>query len=69
MRTIVMALAAIAILTAPAYSQGRGKGAKHSAAEQRTEQQKKRTAESEQAYKSALDKVPDKTYDPWAHMR
>jgi hypothetical protein len=29
MRTVVIALATIAVLTAPAYAQGRGKGGRH----------------------------------------
>ena len=69
MRTVVIAVAAVVILTAPAYSQGRGKGAKHSGSEQQSADQKKKAAASGQAYKAALDKIPDKKYDPWRNIR
>ena len=78
MRTVVMALAgiialaSIAMPTAPAYAQMRGKGgAKHNpASEQQTAEQKRKAAEAEKAYKAALDKIPDKKQsDPWGSMR
>lgn len=70
MRAVLIALATIIVLTAPAYSQGRGKGGgRHAASEQQTEEQKKKAAEAEKAYRSALDKIPDKKYDPWGNMR
>ena len=70
MRAVVIALATIVVLTAPAYSPGRGKGGgRHAASEQQTEEQKKKAAEAEKAYRSALDKIPDKKYDPWGNMR
>ena len=76
MRTVVIALASmialasIAMSTAPAYAQMRGKGAKHSGSEQRTAEQKQKAAEAEKAYKAALDKIPDKKKsDPWGNMR
>jgi hypothetical protein len=70
MRAVVIALATIVVLTAPAYSQGRGKGGgRHAASEQQIEEQKKKAAEAEKAYRSALDKIPDKKYDPWGNMR
>jgi hypothetical protein len=66
MRTVVVALATIAILTAPAYAKGRGKP---SASPQQSAEQKQKAAEAERAYKAALDKIPDKKYDPWGTMR
>ena len=70
MRTVVIALASIAILTAPAYAQMRGKGGKHSGSEQQTAEQKQKAAEAEKAYKTALDKIPDKKKsDPWGNVR
>ena len=71
MRKWVAALATIAILATPAYSQGLGgKGGKRSAgSDQQTEEQKKKNAEAESAYRAALDKIPDKKYDPWGHVR
>jgi hypothetical protein len=57
-------------LTAPAYSQGRGKGGgRHAPSQEQTEEQKKKAAEAEKAYHSALDKIPDKKFDPWGNMR
>jgi len=78
MRTVVIALAgtialaSIAMPTAPAYAQMRGKGGggKHPEAEQQTAEQKRKAAEAEKAYKAALDKIPDKKQsDPWGSMR
>jgi hypothetical protein len=73
MRTIVIALAATAVLIAPAHAQMRGGGAKgkqQSAAQQQQNAEKKqKAAEAEKAYKAALDRIPDKKYDPWTHQR
>src|SRR5262249_21207351 len=64
MRTVVIALAgiitlaSIAISTAPAYAQMRGKGgANNPESEQQTAEQKRNAAEAEKAYKAALDKI------------
>ena len=68
MRRVVAALTSIAILTAPAYAQGRGKGG--NAPSQQAEETKKRNAEAEKAYKAAVDRIPDKkSADPWGGMR
>jgi hypothetical protein len=68
MRTFIVALATIALLTAPAYA--RGKGSKGSASGQQTEEQKKKNAAAEKAYKDALGRIPEqKISDPWANMR
>ena len=32
-------------------------------------EQKKKAAEAEKAYHSALDKIPDKKFDPWGNVR
>jgi hypothetical protein len=70
MRAVVISLVAIALLTVPAHAQGREKGGKHSASDQQqTQEQKKKNAEAEKAYKAAVDKIPDKTFDPWGNMR
>ena len=70
-RASIIALASIAISTAPAYAQMRGKGgAKNPASEQQTAEQKRKAAEAEKAYKAALDKIPDKKKsDPWGNVR
>jgi hypothetical protein len=77
MRTVVIALAgiialaSIAISTAPVYAQMRGKGgANNPESEQQTAERKRTAAEAEKAYKAALDKIPDKKKtDPWGNMR
>ena len=70
MKAVVIALAAIVALTAPAYSQKRGKGGgRHAPSQEQTEEQKKKAAEAEKAYHSALDKIPDKKFDPWGNVR
>ncbi len=70
MKAVVIALATIVVLTAPVYSQGRGKGGgRHAPSQEQTEEQKKKAAEADKAYHSALDKIPDKKFDPWGNMR
>jgi hypothetical protein len=71
MRTVVIALAVVAVFAAPAYSQGRGKGGKRAASsDQQTELQKKKASAAEKDYKAALDKIPDKKItDPWGSVR
>ena len=70
MRTFLVALA-IVLLTVPAYAQGKSGGKRrHVTSDPQSEGlRKKRAAESEKAYKSALDKIPNKPYDPWQNMR
>jgi hypothetical protein len=69
-RRLLVALAALALLAAPAYSQMKGKGGKRSAADpQAALEKKKKDAAAEKAYKAAIDRMPDKPYDPWRSMR
>jgi hypothetical protein len=70
MRTVLVALA-IVLLTVPAYAQGKGGGKRRNAtADPQSEVRKKRSGESEKAYKSALEKIPNKPpADPWGNMR
>jgi hypothetical protein len=69
MRVFVLAVAAVALLATAAYAEGRGKGSRKAQPAQQTEEQKKKAAAEEKAYRDALDKIPDKKYDPWATMR
>jgi len=71
MRKMLLALTAIAVLTAPAYSQFKGgRGGKRSQSDQATtDQKKKKTDAAERDYKAAVDRLPDKPYDPWHNMR
>jgi hypothetical protein len=70
MRKLMVVLAAIAVLTAPVYAQGRGKGSKRPENSQQSEDKKKKEAAAEKAYKDALHAIPEqKVSDPWAKMR
>ena len=70
MRKLLIALAAVALLTAPADAQSRGKGSKRAESSQQPDEQKKKNAAAEKAYKDALRKIPDqKVADPWSKMR
>ena len=70
MRRLFVALAAVAMLTAPAQTQGRGKGSKPAENSQQTTEQKQKKAAAEKAYKDALHRIPEqKSSDPWAKMR
>ena len=74
MKSILVA-AIIAGMAAPACAQGMsggmgggmpgGRG--HHGLKQKSEQPKRKV--DEKAYKSALDKLPDKKFDPWKDMR
>lgn len=71
MRTFLVALA-IALLVVPAYAQGGKFGGKrrNAASDPQAEAlRKKRGDASDKAYKSALDKIPNKPFDPWGNMR
>ena len=69
---LVMAMASLALLTAAADAQGRGRGGKRGADAQ-TAEHKKKAAETEKAsdegYKAAIERMPDQKFDPWAKMR
>jgi hypothetical protein len=65
MRAALIALTAIALLTAPAYARGKGKQSPG-----QTEEQKQKSAKAEKDYKAAVDSIPDKPKgDPWGGMR
>jgi hypothetical protein len=69
MRTVTIAAVIVALLAAPAYSQGMSGGKKAGRGkEQKTESKK---PADDKAYKAALDRipVPKKPYDPWQNMR
>jgi hypothetical protein len=70
MHKFIVALAAAALLAAPAYAQSRGKGSKRTENSQQTEDKKKKDAAAEKAYKAALYSIPEKKIsDPWTNMR
>jgi hypothetical protein len=75
MRIFLVGLIA-ALLTVTAYAQGiggmsKGGGRHRESNEQKADdaQKKKKAAESEKAYKSAIESLPDQKYDPWKNMR
>jgi hypothetical protein len=65
MRSFIAAVI-IALLTVPSYAQGMSKG--QHGRPQNAEQQPKKKAD-DKAYKSALDRLPDKKFDPWQNVR
>ena len=69
-RKVIIALATMALLMAPAHAQLRGKGSKRSEGNQQFDEQKKKNSAAEKAYKDALRRIPDqKVADPWSSMR
>jgi hypothetical protein len=68
MRRVAIVAATITCLTVPAYSQGMS-GNRHQAQDPQAEQHKPKV--DEKAYKSALEKMPDKKepFDPWQNVR
>jgi hypothetical protein len=67
MRTAMIALATIALLTAPAYARGGGKGKQSTG---QSEEQKQKAAQADKAYKAAVDSIPNQPKaDPWGGMR
>jgi hypothetical protein len=66
MRTFIAAVI-IALLTVPSFAQGMPGSKGHHGRAQSTEQPKKKA--DDKAYKSALDRLPDKKFDPWQNVR
>jgi hypothetical protein len=74
MRIILVALTmalAVALLAIPAHAQRtRGGGKPQSAAgQQQSAEQKRKAAEDDKAAKAAIERLPDKKFDPWRTMR
>lgn len=71
MRVLLALLAAI-LLTLPALAQqGAPRGPGMMEQRQQSEQQRKKAAEAERAYKDGLEKIPssDAKPDPWGNLR
>jgi hypothetical protein len=68
MKVFLAAVTALALLSAPAYAQGFGKGKGGHRSDQKTDTTKKT---NDKDYKDALNKVPDQNQkvDPWAGVR
>jgi len=65
---IVLAILMTALLMLTAEAQSMRKKQRSNAPVQ-TEEQKKKQRDADKAYKSSLEKMPDKKYDPWAKVR
>jgi hypothetical protein len=61
---VVMIILGLAV---PAAAQGMSGGKRHRGNPEKSAQQKPKA--DEKAYQSALDKVPDKKFDPWQTVR
>jgi hypothetical protein len=67
---VVLAAIMIMLLAIPAQAQQMGRHKQNVRVDQSSEQQKKTKADQEKAYKSSLDKIPNRPpADPWANMR
>jgi hypothetical protein len=68
---IALIIGLVALLAIPASAQRmHGKRDQSEAKQQQTGDQKKKRREAEEAYKAALDKIPDqKPADPWRNVR
>ena len=66
MRKFLVAMIVLG-LAVPALAQGRGGGKKHRGDTEKSQQRKPRV--DEKASKAALDRLPDKKFDPWQTMR
>lgn len=69
MRRLIVSMLALAVLTGPAFAQGRRQAHQPTAAEI---QKKKDAAEIERRYKATIKATPavtSKTNDPWAIVR
>src|SRR5258707_786873 len=68
---IALTIGLVALLAVPASAQRtHGKRDQSEGKQQTTAEQRKKTREAEEAYKAALDKIPDqKPADPWKNVR
>ena len=66
MRNFIAALI-LAALTVPSFAQGMSGAKGHRGQTPSTGQPKKKADDT--AYKSALDRLPDKKFDPWQNVR
>ncbi|MEJ0076064.1 MAG: hypothetical protein WDO17_11555 [Alphaproteobacteria bacterium] len=56
-------------LTAPASAQFKGMTKPVSKEREEAEQAQKKKAQDDGQYKSSIERLPDKKFDPWANMR
>jgi hypothetical protein len=73
MRRVALAVAAVAVSTAPAFAQfNMGGGGQERDKTRYTEEQRRTEAEVERAYKEAVKNTrgaASETYDPWRNIR
>jgi len=70
MRSFLVALTTMALLTMPAYAQG-NMGRKHQPQDNAATTDDKKPKANEKDYKSALDRIPtsEQKVDPWQNVR
>ena len=56
-------------LTVPASAQFKGMGRPVSKEREEAEQAQKKKAQDDGQYKSSIERLPDKKFDPWANLR
>ena len=56
-------------LTVPVSAQFKGMGRPVSKEREEAEQAQKKKAQDDGQYKSSIERLPDKKFDPWANMR
>ena len=82
MKALLAAVLTFALLTAPVHAQGMPgepgampgsdgtSGGKHrKGTGQKTQDQEKKPKVDDKAYRSAIDRLPDQKFDPWANTR
>jgi hypothetical protein len=62
----MMAMAIVALLTVPSYSQEMSGGKRHGREQKGTQPSKK---PDDKAYNAALSRIPNQRYDPWRTAR
>jgi hypothetical protein len=65
---ILLAMLIAVLLTSAAEAQ-RTRNKQRADSTVQSEAQKKKQRDADKAYKSSLEKMPDKKYDPWAKVR
>jgi hypothetical protein len=69
MKALLAAGLTFALLTAPVHAQGTPGGKHRKGTGQKTQDQEKKPKVDDKAYRSAIDRLPDQKFDPWANTR
>jgi hypothetical protein len=65
----LLAVMILTVLAVPASAQGMSGGRKHQRSDESQALRSKTPKADDQAYKSGLEQVPNKQFDPWQNMR